>query len=317
MLRVRNVTRTLGNVTAVDDVSLDVSRGETFGLLGPNGAGKTTLIHILAGRISPDKGQIRVTNGGEKEEVDADDIPRISGIATQRISLYDALSARDNLVFFGRMYGLSGAYLSRRVTECLDFAGLANRADDPIETFSGGMKRRLNLVVALIHEPDLLFLDEPTVGVDPQSRNHIFENVEQLAARDRTIIYTTHYMEEAQRLCDRVGILDRGKLLKLDDVSTLIEEHGGSTRVEVEFERVPDESLDLPGTLEGRHLFVDTDRPADLFNSINERGLTYIEFRVDPPDLESVFLNLTGRSLRDTGEESERRDRHSNDRTEP
>jgi len=296
MIEVRNLHKRFGATVAVEGVSFDVGRGETFGLLGPNGAGKSTTIGMLVGVLQPDGGEILV-NGGAKPSHSA---TRLSlGVAPQTLSLYDELSAQENLSFFARLYHLAGARLTERVRWALEFAELTDRARDRVKTFSGGMKRRLNLAVALVHDPQVLFLDEPTVGVDPQSRNHIFRRVEELKSQGRTIIYTTHYMEEAQRLCDRVAIMDHGKILDLDRVDALIDRHGGRSVVKAELACVPGDATILPAPLDGQSLRFESDRPLEEVARLSSAGVAFQTLEVTRPDLETVFLTLTGRSLRD------------------
>jgi ABC-2 type transport system ATP-binding protein len=228
------------------------------------------------------------------------------GVVPQSLALYDELTAQGNLEFFGRINGLAGRRLRQRVAACLDLAGLTQRRKDRVATFSGGMKRRLNLVCSLLHEPAILLLDEPTVGVDPQSRNLIFDTIEKLRSEGRTILYTTHYMEEAQRLCDRVAILDHGKMLVLDTVAHLIARHGGASHIEIGLEEVPRDLEEL-GTrwgigevaVEGNTLRFQTTEPAQALARLNQCGLRYKTLKVDAANLEDVFLNLTGRRLRD------------------
>ena len=231
MLRLNNVRRVFGDITALDDLSLEIRRGEIFGLLGPNGAGKSTTVHIAVGLLVPDQGTVSIEGFGSPilPEVRA----RI-GVAPQSLSLYGSLSAQENLAFFGRMYRLSGRRLEERIHSALEFVGLTDRRRDPVRNYSGGMKRRLNLAAAILHEPELILLDEPTVGVDPQSRYSIFENILELRGRGHTIVYATHYMEEAEKLCDRVGILDHGKMLALDTVPELTARHGSGAVLVVE-----------------------------------------------------------------------------------
>ena len=248
MLEVRSVRKTFGSLVAVDDVSFVVEPGRLTGLLGPNGAGKTTTVSMIAGLISPDRGQVLV--GGLPLSGDTDSNKRKIGLVPQDLALYDELTARDNLRFFGALYGISGAALDTAMRSVLTLVGLADRVRDRVKTFSGGMKRRLNLAAGLLHDPDILLLDEPTVGVDPQSRNAIFDNLEELKRRGKALLYTTHYMEEAERLADRVVVVDRGRVVADD-------------------------------TLAGLHASVATDRPGAVAS------------------LETVFLTLTGRSLRD------------------
>ena len=221
-------------------------------------------------------------------------------MAPQSLALYEELTGEENLRFFGRLYGLSGARLRERVDWALDLAGLADRRRDRIEGYSGGMQRRLNLACALVHDPRVLFLDEPTAGVDPQSRHLLFERIEALHAEGRTVLYTTHYMEEAQRLCDRVAILDHGRILALDTVDGLIAAHGGKSVVEAEFAAAPIAAAELGGVVTGRALRVDTDRPLEALARIAAAGVPVERLRLERADLETVFLNLTGRRLRDT-----------------
>jgi ABC-2 type transport system ATP-binding protein len=296
MIRAHGLRKAYGNVQAVDGVSLELAAGETFGLLGPNGAGKTTTIHMLIGALRPDEGEVAI-----KDEIDPTrpDVRRHLGVAPQVEALYEELSAAENLAFFGRLYGLAGARLKERVTWCLGLAGLTDRAGDRVKTYSGGMKRRLNLACALVHDPPVLLLDEPTAGVDPQSRNHLLDTIEGFARAGRTILYTTHYMEEAERLCDRVAIMDRGKVLALDKVDELLRRYGGPSMVEAELTQVPDGTVALPAPLEGNVLRFASDQPFEEANRLRDAGVTFVRFHVDRPSLETVFLNLTGRRLRD------------------
>jgi ABC-2 type transport system ATP-binding protein len=296
MIEVRNLRKSFGATIAVDGVSFDIGKGETFGLLGPNGAGKTTTIGMLVGVVWPDDGTVRVNGAAKPTESAA----RMAiGVAPQSLSIYEELTAKENLTFFARLYRLSGARLAERVAWALDFAELSDRAKDRVKTFSGGMKRRLNLAVALVHDPQVLILDEPTVGVDPQSRNHIFRRVEELKSRGRTIIYTTHYMEEAQRLCDRVAIMDRGKLLDMDCVERLINRHGGRSVVKALLVRPPSDPAVLPAPLDGLSLRFESERPLEEVARLSTAGVALQTLEVARPDLETVFLTLTGRSLRD------------------
>ena len=209
MLEVSGLTKNYGKLTAVSGVSFRADHGETIGLLGPNGAGKTTTVSIIAGLLSPDSGEVLIE--GKKISSDTDPVKRKIGLVPQDMALYPQLTARDNLTFFAALYSLGGAKARQAIEEALNLVALSDRAGDKVETFSGGMKRRLNLAGALLHDPQILLLDEPTVGVDPQSRNAIFDNLETLKKRGKTLIYTTHYMEEAERLCDRIVIIDHGK----------------------------------------------------------------------------------------------------------
>jgi len=255
VLQLHNVSKVFGSVAAVDDLTLDIRRGEVFGLLGPNGAGKTTIMRMAVGLLAPGEGSITLEGLGSPTD------PRARsaiGVAPQSLALYDELSGEENVAFFGRMYGLSGRHLQERVAWSLDYVGLSDRRHDRTKIYSEGMKRRLNLAVALVHEPQILLLDEPTAGVDPQSRHAIHERTRALNDAGCTVVYTTHYMEEAERMCHRVGILDHGRLLALGTVGALIAAHGRGESAQ---------------SVTGSHGGGD--------------------------DLERVFLNLTGRQLRD------------------
>ncbi len=303
MIEVTNLSKRFGAIVAVDDLSFSVQRGETFGLLGPNGAGKTTTISILCGLLRPDGGSVSLAG---KTDPMRPEVRASLGVVPQTLALYGEISAQANLEFFGHINGLTGRQLKDRVAACLETAGLTQRHKSRVSTFSGGMKRRLNMVCSLLHDPDILLLDEPTVGVDPQSRNLIFDNIEQLKSQGRTIIYTTHYMEEAERLCDRVAIVDHGKILDLDTVENLMSKHGGPSHIEAEVEQPPAnvkdltqslkvESLDLDGTM----LRFQTPEPMQSLAALNQSGLRFRTIKVETTNLEDVFLNLTGRRLRD------------------
>ena len=296
MIRTEDIRKSFGEIRAVDGISFEVSRGQIYGLLGPNGAGKTTTLGMVSGIIRPDSGRVRIDGDGDPMH------PRtrsLLGSAPQALAIYDELTAEENLFFFGRLYGLHGGRLRERARWCLEFAQLSERRKSLAGTFSGGMKRRLNLACGLIHQPQVLLLDEPTVGVDPQSRNMIFGSIESLRENGITVIYTTHYMEEAERLCDMVAVVDHGKLLAVDTVERLIELHGGKAVVSAEIERLPADSLALPGEIENGVLRFDTEQPLEDVAELSRRGLVFRTLRIDRPDLERVFLNLTGRKLRD------------------
>jgi linearmycin/streptolysin S transport system ATP-binding protein len=296
MILARDLRKSYGSVTAVDGVSLEVRRGETLGLLGPNGAGKTTTIHLLVGTLKPDSGEVEIDGTSDPTRPKA---RRSIGVAPQSLALYGELTGEENLAFFGELYGLRGARLRERVQSGLELAGLVEHRRRRVKTYSGGMQRRLNMACALVHDPPVLFLDEPTVGVDPQSRNHIFENIEALTKEGRTVLYTTHYMEEAERLCDRVAIMDRGRILALDTVDRLIEQHGGASVVEATLERPPDDDSELAGQTEGTQLRIESDRPLEEVARLASTRVRFRTLNVRRPDLETVFLALTGRRLRD------------------
>ena len=217
--------------------------GEIVGLLGPNGAGKTTTVSMIAGLVAPDSGQVTV--GGQAVGADASPVKRRIGFVPQDLALYEELPARDNLRLFGALYGVSGALLDERCAQALELVGLADRAREKPKVFSGGMKRRLNLACSLVHDPDLLLLDEPTTGVDPQSRNAIFDNLEILRARGKAIVYTTHYMEEAERLCDRIVIVDHGKVVAADTLAGLLRHLPAAASIEIGVEESAQDRVDL------------------------------------------------------------------------
>ena len=280
MINIVNFRKSFASVVAVDGLSLTVQKGELFGLLGPNGAGKTTTVRGICGLLKADAGDLHIAGMSPTDM----SVRKKVGLAPQNLALYMDLSAEENLSFLGRLYGLSGSYLRERIDWCLDFAGLRPRRRHRVKTYSGGMQRRLNLAAALVHNPAILVLDEPTVGVDTQSRSAILDSILELREQGRTILYTTHYMEEAQRLCDRVAILDHGKLLALDTVAGLIQVHGGKAVIVLE-RAGNEERLTTDDPLETLSQLDWVDRPERL--------------RIEPANLESVFLNLTGRQLRD------------------
>ena len=302
MIQVNNLIKRYGDRTAVDGVSFELTAGKTLGLLGPNGAGKSTTLNILSGLLAPDEGTVKVGTSGDGKDNGDPLLPAVRkqiGVSPQSLSLYEELSARENLAFFGSLYQISGKALQERVDWCLEFSALADRQNDRVSTFSGGMKRRLNIAVALIQDPTVLFLDEPTVGVDPQSRNHIFESIERLQSDNLTIIYTTHYMEEAQRLCDEVAIIDQGKILSHDTVNGLLDKHGGDSVVEAELKPGISDHVQLPGTRDGNQFRFETAQPLQEVADLASNGIEFQSLLIKRPDLESVFLSLTGRSLRD------------------
>ncbi len=219
LLQVDHLRKTFGALVAVDDVSFSLAPGTLVGLLGPNGAGKTTTVSMVAGIVTPERGEVRVA--GQPLRGDRDPAKRRIGLVPQDLALYDELSARENLRFFGGLYGLHGPALDAAMASAMALVGLGERARDRVKTFSGGMKRRLNLAAGLLHDPDILLLDEPTVGVDPQSRNAIFDNLEELKRRGKALLYTTHYMEEAERLADRIVVIDHGRVIADDTLAGL------------------------------------------------------------------------------------------------
>lgn len=297
MITASNLIKQFGHITAVDNLSLEIRRGETYGLLGPNGAGKSTTINMLCGVLAPDSGNIRIN--GDSDPTRADVRCQL-GLAPQALALYDELTGEENIRFFGSLYNLRGSTLGDRVAWALEFVGLTERRNDRAKTYSGGMQRRLNLACALVHDPPVLLLDEPTVGVDPQSRNVIFEKIEELKTEGRTILYTTHYMEEAERLCDRVAIMDNGKILAMDSVEALITKHGGDSIVEGELVSPPEEPDRFPGEItDSTHIRIETREPLQVVSELASSGSKFRTLSIQRADLETVFLNLTGRSLRD------------------
>jgi ABC-2 type transport system ATP-binding protein len=333
ILEADNLVKTYGEQAAVRGVSFEVEEGEVFGLLGPNGAGKTTTISMLTGVLEPTSGTARI--GGHDLLKEPAEVKRINGLVPQDLALYPTLSARANLQFFGRIYGLRGKELRERVADVLEVVALTDRADDAIEKYSGGMKRRINIAAGLVHQPRLLFLDEPTVGVDPQSRNHIFESIQRLNRERRmTIIYTSHYMEEVELLCNRVAIVDQGRIIALDTIRNLIAMLGGGV-IQLGLGRVDDDMLvairALPAvndvsrvvppapatspagdepptpvapTVPGPTLVkIETKRSQDalvqVIGYLNELDVALTSIEIFDPNLESVFLHLTGKKLRE------------------
>ena len=305
VLSLRGLGKDYGARTAVAAIDLDVARGECLGLLGPNGAGKTTAISMACGVLTPSRGTVSV--GG----IDLAHRPRAAkaklGLVPQDLAVYDDLSALQNLRYFGALYGLAGAALAARIDWALGVVGLRDRARDQVKHYSGGMKRRLNLAAGLLHEPELLFLDEPTVGVDPQSRNHIFETVRQLGAGGMTIVYTSHYMEEVEALCDRVAIVDAGAIVALGNIADLVAQHAGRG-IEVELAGAPDAvaaaeraaaeygSVARDGAL---LRIVPAAGLGPLLAAIEATGATVARVESRQANLETAFLALTGRGLRD------------------
>jgi len=307
ILEVREIRHCYGSTVALDGVSLTVGRGELFGLLGPNGAGKTTLMSILAGLQEPSDGSVWVA--GQRLSRSARGLRCRIGIATQDLALYPELTARENLLFFGRLYRLHESELRPRVETLLATVGLSDRAEQRAGTFSGGMKRRLNLAIAVVHQPELLLLDEPTTGVDPQSRNHIFEFVRQLNSAGLTVIYTSHYMEEVQSLCPRIAILDQGRLLACDTLPNLLRLQ--KTLIHLRLPQVPAGLIEklqvLPGVTEVQagvdQITLTTTESGLLLPKLAAACLQYhlepTSLELDQPTLERVFLHLTGHELRD------------------
>jgi ABC-2 type transport system ATP-binding protein len=309
MLRVQELRKKFGQREVVRGVSFEVGAGESFGLLGPNGAGKSTIISMICGLVASDSGDVQV--GGESVQHHSLRVKQKIGVVPQDIALYPTMSARDNLHFWGRMYGMKGAEVKRRADEVLEIIGLRDRAKEPVGHFSGGMKRRTNIGAALMHSPQLLIMDEPTVGIDPQSRNYILETVKQLNEGGMTVIYTSHYMEEVEYLCNRVAIVDHGELIALGTKSDLYGRLQGGACVQVTVDGMQKDQLpvieQLPGVtsaaLEEATLtvFAQDVRQVlgDVVTTVLALGASVRSVDVREPSLEMVFMQLTGRTLRD------------------
>jgi ABC-2 type transport system ATP-binding protein len=308
VLQVTNLHKSYGDIRAVDGISFAIDAGEIFGLLGPNGAGKSTTINVIAALLEPDEGQV-VIDGTPRSHAAA--YKRRIGYIPQELSLVEQLTARENLMLLGRLYDLSGADLRRRVAEALDMVGLPDRADDLIKTYSGGMKRRLNIAAALMHQPALILMDEPTIGVDPQARAYIFDVIERLAGEGRAILYTTHYMEEAQRLCRRTAIIDHGRILACGTLAELVAGIKARRDLVLEAEQLSPQTVsalaaklgNVPWRIENGSAHFTVGESAcgliELVRAVDDAKIRVKAIRVQEPDLETVFLELTGRALRE------------------
>jgi ABC-2 type transport system ATP-binding protein len=310
IVRVEGLVKRYGEMTAVDGVSFAIAEGSIFGLLGPNGAGKTTTISMISCLIAPDEGDVLVD--GHSVRTDSGGVRRVLGVVPQEIALYPTLTAAENLRFWGKMYGLHGSALSEAVDYGLKMAGLEEQAKKRIETFSGGMKRRINIAAGILHRPRVLLMDEPTVGIDPQSRNHILDTVRELNREGMTVLYTSHYMEEVETLCDRIAIVDHGRVIALgtqDELRALV---GDEDRVRIELaDDACAEALAAVRALEGVSRAELADSTLEVLapdaapvlgaivGAIAGSGASVRSVQVVEPDLESVFLHLTGRALRD------------------
>ncbi|HEX2989074.1 MAG TPA: ABC transporter ATP-binding protein [Anaerolineales bacterium] len=308
-IEVYQLKKSFGDLQAVQGASFSAQAGEVLSLLGPNGAGKSTTISMLSGLLAPTSGEACIMGHSVTKEPEA--AKRSLGVVPQDIALYPDLSARENLVFWGKMYGLRGAELKSRVDEVLDVIGLADRQKDHVGKFSGGMKRRVNIGAALLHKPDVVIMDEPTVGIDPQSRRHILENVKELNRKGMTVLYTTHYMEEAAELSHHIAIMDKGKVIACGTHDELIKVVGEETRIDLtlnaEAENVlgawrGTEGVSRIDATEGKvsALVDDSNRVLPrLFDAASKAGVRITSVDIQEPNLETVFLHLTGRALRD------------------
>ncbi|MCH8217631.1 MAG: ABC transporter ATP-binding protein [Planctomycetes bacterium] len=308
MIRVEALHKNFGNLRAVDGISFEVSEGELFGFLGPNGAGKTTTLSMISGLLKPDQGRVSVNDidvwGSPKEA------KRILGLVPQDLALYETLSARENILFWGSLYHIPRAELKAGMELWLDRVGLKDRAKEPVSKFSGGMKRRLNLAIGLVHNPRVLLLDEPTVGIDPQARHKILDLIRAIAQEGTTILFTTHHLEEAEALCDRIAIIDHGKILQTGSVSELAQVvgdgdivtlHGAFTAAQLKTVLKNEKMTVLNAAEQSATLSLHQDgiNLATLLQKLGAGGLEVTDVSMQKPNLESVFLKLTGRELRD------------------
>lgn len=304
MLQVQHISKNFGSQKAVADVSFQIEAGKFYGLLGPNGAGKTTTIHIISAIMPPDSGHIFIAQKDAYKNIA--EVKMIMGIVPQEIALYDDMSAFANLLFWGSLYHVKGSAAKEKANQLLEWVGLSDRKKDLIKTYSGGMKRRINIACALMHDPQLILMDEPTVGIDPQSRNKIYELLEELHYHKKTILYTTHYMEEAERLCDVIGIIDKGKIITEGTLQELKTKNNVEESVAIRYEG------NATGKLNGFKLHHNEDKNEliiysrqvkkdlpEIVKQCSEMGITIQNLEIRHVTLETIFLNLTGRQLRD------------------
>lgn len=306
MIQVQNLSKTFQKLKAVDDVSFHISKGEIFGLLGPNGAGKSTTLNMMSTILKSDEGSIIID--GVEVESNAKACKHLIGVVPQEISLYEDLSAYENLLFWGNLYGVPSKELKETIDTTLNLIGLLDRKNDLIKTYSGGMKRRVNIAAALLHKPKVLLMDEPTVGIDPQSRNHIFEVIEKLNNQGMTIIYTTHYMEEVERLCNRIAIIDSGKIIAQGTQSELKEMVQTKESIQLEFEMLSEGQVvslreALPYQIvqiENQLMIQSTVKElSEIVSACNQVNATIKDIQLNKVNLEAIFLSLTGKQLRD------------------
>ncbi|GAA0182501.1 ABC transporter ATP-binding protein [Clostridium sediminicola] len=309
MIKIENLIKRYGSDIAVDNVSLSINKGEVFGLLGPNGAGKSTTIRIMMGLLKANSGIVKINDKAISKN--SLDIKRILGYVPQELAIYENMSAKENVEFFGRLYGLRGKELKNRVNETLHFTGLSEKEKVKVKKFSGGMKRRLNIACAIVHNPSIVIMDEPTVGIDPQSRNHILESVKELNKRGATIIYTSHYMEEVESICTRVGIMDFGKLIALGTKQELKLLLNDKEKINIDTDGINSEVIDEIKNLRGVSSLDVKSNSLEIISKNAQQILQDVLFilstedikvkniLIKEPDLESLFLQLTGKNLRE------------------
>ncbi len=312
LLEVKQVVKNYGEKQVLKKISFEVEKGDSFGFLGPNGAGKSTLISIITGLYQPTEGKVLIE--GHDMSKQQKKAQQMIGIVPQEIALYLHMTAKENLTFWGRMYGLKGQLLKTRVEETLELIGLEERANDKVKVFSGGMKRRVNIGCAILHKPKILIMDEPTVGIDPQSRNHILETVKRLNLEGMTIVYTSHYMEEVEYLCDKIGIIDQGSIIALGtiaELSKLVEEQreviltikNNKKEIEKVCKYIQESYPSKDFTVDGQKIKISDQKPQEfisqLIQVLTDMKVEIISAEVVEPNLENVFLYLTGKKLRD------------------
>ena len=305
MISIKNVTKKFPSVTALDNVSLEIKEREFFGLLGPNGAGKSTLMNLLIGYLDPEEGEILIDS--ESMSSGSLELRRKIGLVPQSLALYEDISAKENLEIFGSFYRIAKKDLRYTIAEKLKMVGLFERRNDRVKTFSGGMKRRLNLAASLLHDPKIILCDEPTVGIDPQSRNAIFDYLESLNSEGKTIIYTTHYMEEAERLCTRIAVIDFGRIISIGTLDDLL--NGLEYKQSITITKNPVTEKNILAFKSFGTILEEPDKYelqpedgivlSDFFKRAEEAGINYSLINIKKPNLEALFLHLTGRSLRD------------------
>ncbi|OFY69985.1 MAG: hypothetical protein A3G23_05770 [Bacteroidetes bacterium RIFCSPLOWO2_12_FULL_37_12] len=309
MLSIKSLHKSFGTLQALKGINLQIKEGELYGLLGPNGAGKTTFINILSTLIKPDNGEVLLD--GLNPVTQREECKKIIGVVPQEIALYDDLSALDNLMFWGGLYNIKPIFLKEKINSTLELLGLYNRKNEKIKTFSGGMKRRINIATALLHLPKILFLDEPTVGIDPQSRNLIYEVIKKLNKEGMTIIYTTHYLKEAENLCERISILDRGAIIIEGTLDELRKSTSAEDTITIRLSEPPEQDIinslracyNFPISITNSIIIFTVPNAskelASIISKMSETGLDIIQIEINKSNLESIFLKLTGMELRD------------------